>query len=148
MTAAPITTALLALYNRGGPYSAAQLASVYSDDIHFRDPAHTLTGLAALCDYLNHQYSNVHACTFVATGEWASGDYMFLQWDMHLQHPKLNGGNPITVTGLSQLQCRSTADGSPRITQHRDYFDLGQLLYEHVPLLGALNRRLKQGMAS
>jgi len=148
MTYSSITSALLALYNQGEPYTHEQLATLYSPDIRFRDPAHNLSGLSALCDYLNHQYSSVKYCEFISTGEWASGKYIFLQWDMKLQHPKLNGGKTITVNGISQLKCQTQADGSKRIAQHRDYFDLGQLLYENVPLLGALNRRLKQGMSS
>lgn len=158
MNLSPITQALLSLYNRGGSYTAEQLAAVYSQDIVFTDPAHSIHGLPALCAYLNHQYSNVTHCHFIATGEWATGEWvsgqtdseacLFLQWDMQVRHPKLNGGRMITINGLSQLQCRLQTDGSQRIVLHRDYFDLGQLLYENVPILGALNRRLKQGMSS
>lgn len=158
MTLSALTQALLALYNRGGSYTPEQLAAVYSQDIVFTDPAHSIHGLPALCAYLNHQYSNVTNCRFIATGEWATGEVtssqksgvacLFLQWDMQVRHPKLNGGRMITVNGLSQLQCRVQPDGNQRIAMHRDYFDLGQLLYENVPVLGALNRRLKKGMSS
>jgi hypothetical protein len=143
-----ISSKLLALYNQGGPYTYEKLASLYSADIRFRDPAHNLIGLSALCDYLNHQYSNVKYCEFISTGEWASGKYIFLQWDMKLQHSKLNSGRTITVNGLSQLKCQTQPDSTKLISEHRDYFDMGQLLYENVPLIGALNRRLKQGMSA
>lgn len=139
-----LAQALVALYNQGGPYTAAVLGNLYTDDIRFTDPAHTVVGIDALASYLNHQYAPVTACTFTATGEWACGDTLFLQWDMVLRHPRLAGGNRITVNGLSQLQCHSCADGQTRIALHRDYFDLGQLLYENVPLLGSATRWLKR----
>lgn len=139
-----LAQSLVALYNHGGPYSTAVLGTIYCDDIRFSDPAHSVAGLDALASYLNRQYAAVTACTFTATGEWACGDTLFLQWDMALRHPRLNGGNRITVNGLSQLQCRASADGATRIAVHRDYFDLGQLLYEHVPVLGGATRWLKR----
>ena len=61
---------------------------------------------------------------------------------MHLRHRALKRGKPVIVNGLSQLTC------GDRIFYHRDYFDAGQLLYEQVPLLGAVNRWLKRRTGS
>lgn len=146
MDSGTLVRALLDLYNTGAPYTVGQLATVYSDTVTFTDPAHTVHGLAALCDSLNRQYAAVEACEFVDGGHWHSGDQIFLRWDMQLRHRHLNSGRPITVNGLSQLQCTGTG-AALRIQVHRDYFDLGQLLYEHVPLLGYLNRQLKQRLS-
>ena len=143
-----LAESLIALYNRGGPYTVEQLSAVYSDDITFTDPAHSIVGLTALCAYLNHQYSNIQFCEFLLIGEWHSGSDLFLQWDMSVQHPKLNGGKTITVNGISHLQYQIHPDNSAKVFLHRDFFDLGQLLYENIPLLGAINRQLKKGLAS
>jgi len=148
LTTSSLTTSLINLFNKGGPYTEQQLTEVYNKEIRFTDPAHSIAGIAELCEYLNHQYSNIQHCKFNATGEWACDNNLFLQWDMELQHPKLNRGKTIVVNGLSHLQCVSEKDESIRIVMHRDFFDLGQLLYENVPLLGAINRRLKRGMSS
>ena len=147
MTSSSFTAALFNLFNKGGPYTEEQLAEIYSKGIRFTDPAHSLHGITELCEYLNHQYSNVQHCKFTATGEWSSDGNLFLQWDMELQHPKLNRSKIIIVNGLSHLQCELENTGEMRIVMHRDFFDLGQLLYENVPLLGAINRRVKRGMS-
>ncbi len=59
---------------------------------------------------------------------------------MHLSHKRLNGGKPITLDGNSVI----TLD--PQTKQaiyHRDYFDLGEFIYEQVPVLGFVIRKLK-----
>lgn len=65
----------------------------------------------------------------------------WLSWTMTYRHPRLNGGNDISVQGASRLEFR---DG--KVVQHRDFFDAGELLYEQVPLLrnviGLLKRRM------
>jgi hypothetical protein len=58
---------------------------------------------------------------------------------MKLKHPKLNGGQPVEVNGVSQI--RFSGD---RVIYHRDYFDLGEMLYENIPLLGVVIRNIKQ----
>jgi hypothetical protein len=56
---------------------------------------------------------------------------------MTYSHPKLNKGQSINVEGMSQLRF------SDKIFAHRDYFDVGQMLYEQVPFLGGLIGLLK-----
>ena len=143
-----LAESLIAIYNRGAPYTVEQLSAVYSDSIAFTDPAHSIVGLPALCSYLNHQYSNVKFCKFVLKGEWHSSNNLFLQWDMAVQHPKLNGGKTITVNGISHLQYQIYSDNNAKVFLHRDFFDLGQLLYENIPVIGAINRQLKKGLTS
>jgi hypothetical protein len=143
-----LAESLIALYNRGAPYNVEQLSVLYSDDIIFTDPAHSITGLSALCAYLNYQYSNVQFCEFLLKGKWHSDSNLFLQWDMAVQHPKLNGGKTITVNGISHLLYQMDNESSAKIFLHRDFFDLGQLLYENIPVIGAINRQLKKGLTS
>ncbi|MCT7655735.1 hypothetical protein MBH78_16005 [Oceanimonas sp. NS1] len=56
--------------------------------------------------------------------------------------PRLNGGRPVTVPGVSHL---CFADS---IYYHRDFFDLGAMLYEQLPLLGKGIRALKRRLNS
>ncbi|MBK8289428.1 MAG: nuclear transport factor 2 family protein [Cellvibrionales bacterium] len=141
-----LAESLVALYNQGGPYTTEQLSAVYCADITFTDPAHSIAGLPALCAYLNHQYGNVQSCHFALAGTWLSGDTLFIEWEMAVRHPALKGGQTIKVNGLSRLQYRTSAENISQVFLHRDYFDLGQLLYENVPVIGAINRQLKKGL--
>jgi limonene-1,2-epoxide hydrolase len=138
---------LIGLYNGKPPFNRTAFARVYADDVVFTDPVHTLHGIEALCACLDKQYASVTTCTFIPVMHASDGDHLFLQWNMHMQHPKLNKGGTVTVNGLSHLECRQEIEGCTRIVRHRDYFDLGQMIYENVPIIGALNRRVKKGLS-
>ncbi len=61
---------------------------------------------------------------------------------MNFSHPRLKGGKAIIVPGSTFLQF--STDG--RACFHQDYFDLGTMLYQHLPIIGfmvkSINRRL------
>ena len=119
------------------------LDSLYSQDIAFTDPLHQVHGISALKAYFAELYSNVdplhfdfHGFDHVAEGEG------YLRWTMSYRHQRLAGGQPIRVEGCSHLLW---SDG--KVHRHRDYFDAGALLYEHLPVLGSLIRWLKRRLA-
>lgn len=118
------------------------LGTIYTDDIHFVDPAHEIHGLDKLTSYFRSMYQNVQSIEFAyrQTDELKSESYV--QWDMTFVHKKLAGGRQITMSGITFLQFHS--DG--KIYYHRDYFDLGAMVYEHIPLLGRLVRSIKRSL--
>ena len=61
---------------------------------------------------------------------------------MSFTHPKLAGGKAIIVDGATDLRF------DEKITYHRDYIDMGQMLYEHIPVLGSAIRYIKKQAAS
>jgi len=137
-----LVNGLFALYSRQGSFNIEELRSIYANTVVFEDPLHRREGIQALCDYLNNIYQSVQECRFERRGHWICDDIVFLQWDMHLLHPSLNGGKNFSVSGLSQLKC------GDRIFYHRDYFDAGEMLYEKVPVIGGINRWLKRRVGS
>ena len=66
-----------------------------------------------------------------------------IQFGTQLLDPRLNRGQLISLEGCSLL--RWNADG--KVERHRDYFDAGALLYQHVPLLGSAIRWLQRRLA-
>lgn len=120
----------------------APLGELYSDDVLFRDPLHEVRGLPALQRYFAEMYANVgrldfdfHSFDQVCDGEG------YLRWTMHFRHPRLRGGALISVDGCSHLLWRD------KVYQHRDYFDAGAMLYEHLPLMGVVIAWLKRRLA-
>ncbi len=63
----------------------------------------------------------------------------FIEWEMTVRHPKLNKGEAILVPGATLFK----VDEQEKIIFHRDYFDAGVMLYEHIPLLGRLIKWVK-----
>lgn len=118
------------------------LNSVYADDIIFEDCFHTIEGIKSLFEYFDNLYENVSYINFDFEGHWLNDDSAMLTWTMSYQHPKLNSGETIDVKGASRL---SFDHG--KVVRHRDYFDGGALLYEHIPLLKRIIFFLKNRMA-
>lgn len=119
------------------------LDTLYHPDILFTDPAHTLDGLPALKQYFASLYDNVRFVRFIFDTQMQSGDQAFVTWTMEMSHPRLAKGRPVAVNGCSHLVFAS--DG--RVIRHRDYFDLGAMIYEHLPLLGGLITTIKKRLS-
>lgn len=117
------------------------LGRVYDDKIIFADPMHQIIGLPALTQYFAKLYKNIQHIQFDIKEVQQNNSQASLFWQMQYSHPKLNKGGTIFVDGMSQLRFNE------KIFFHRDYFDLGQMLYEHLPCMGGLIRLLKDRAA-
>ncbi|QNT05740.1 MULTISPECIES: nuclear transport factor 2 family protein [Marinomonas] len=117
-----------------------KMDDVYTEDVFFKDPVHELRGAETLHAYLSEMCVNVHSGRFEYLDQLVSENAAYIKWNMHFKHPKL-GNKTITVRGMSQVQFNE------RIYFHEDVYDLGQLIYEHVPLLGAAVKGLKKRLA-
>ncbi len=121
-----------------------RLEDIYTSDIHFIDPAHEIRGLDSLRSYFAKLYANLVSIDFAFHEPLQSGQSGYVQWVMNFSHPRLNGGRSIAVPGTSFLRFTTERKAS----YHRDYFDLGSMLYLHLPVLGtivrSINRRLGQ----
>lgn len=115
------------------------LSDVYHQEVVFEDAAHRLEGWHALERYFDALYTNVKRCDFDVIEHQQSGDNGFITWQMALEHPKLSKGAVIKVNGVSHLKFHQD-----RVIYHRDYFDLGEMLYEHLPVLGSVIKTIKQ----
>ena len=129
----------VALYQQLDRQQLHRLSEVYADEVIFIDPAHRIEGLAALSDYFAALYQRLAYCRFVITSQQQQGRQAWLGWTMTFSHPRLRGGKPVTVEGATRLEL----DEEGKVCLHRDYFDLGAMLYEQLPLLGPLVRTIK-----
>jgi len=122
--------------------SLGELKKLYSADIVFRDPLHEIHGLPALRDYFAQLYANVRELRyeFHDAAETRPGQG-YLRWTLHFRHPRLAGGQLISLDGCSHLHW------GEHVHLHQDYFDAGALLYEHVPVLGGVIGWLKGRLA-
>ena len=117
------------------------LTDIYAPDIYFADPAHHIQGITDLVAYFDGLFSSVSECRFDIEQVMEQEGEAFVRWKMHFAHPRLNGGKLVSVPGVSHV-CFAE-----KITQHIDYYDLGALLYEQIPLLGGVIRTLKRRLS-
>ena len=115
----------------------------YASDIIFQDPIHKLSSLDALKSYYKNLYSNVSSIRFEYGNSFESGSHVTLEWKMFLKTPAFNSGNEIIVDGVSLIEFNSAG----KAFKHRDYFDMGEFVYERITILGSIIRYIKNRMA-
>ncbi|MGR0280201.1 nuclear transport factor 2 family protein [Marinomonas dokdonensis] len=118
-----------------------RINEIYAENALFKDPVHEIRGTDKLHAYLSDMCVNVESGRFEFLDQLVSEDSAYIKWNMHFTHPKL-GPKPISVRGMTQVQFHE------RIYFHEDVYDLGQMLYEHVPFLGHMTKMLKKRMAT
>jgi len=119
----------------------SDLRNIYSDGIVFKDPVHEIRGLSELEGYFTSMCADLSECRFEYLDELVSDSSAYIKWTMHFKHPRL-GNRLISVRGVSHLQI------SGKIDYHEDFYDMGAMLYEELPLLGTVTRWLRLRLAS
>ncbi len=62
---------------------------------------------------------------------------------MRFRHPAIGAGELIVVDGSTEL----TYNDAGQIVRHRDYYDLTQMVYQHLPVIGWLTGKVRSRMA-
>lgn len=117
-----------------------RIEEIYSDDVRFKDPVHQIQGVAELHAYLSSMCDNVTSGRFEFLDQLIGVDTAYIKWNMYFSHPKL-GKQTHAVRGMTQIQFKE------RIYYHEDVYDLGEMLYEHVPVLGRAVKGLKNRLS-
>lgn len=110
----------------------------YHEDIEFSDPVEKIKGRQGIKDYYNNMYKNVKEIKFAFSEFVSQGDTVVGVWVMTLKTDSLNGGEPFSVDGTSVIRFK---DG--KAVYHRDYFDMGAFIYEKIPVVGWMVRKVK-----
>lgn len=119
------------------------LSDVYHRDIHFIDPVGEHQGLRSLEAYFQLLLSNLSTCSFTLTDIQHHDQQASVCWRMTYAHPRLRRGAVLSLEGISLLRF-----AEQRIIYQRDYYDMGAMLYEHIPLLGGVVLKLKKRLQS
>jgi len=115
------------------------LSALYHKNVKFEDPLHQIFGYDALSEYFAAMYQNVSHCKFTIENVFFQDNQAAVYWQMTYRHRQLNKGKKIVVEGHSLIK-----GDDNQITYHRDYLDVGQMLYEQLPIFGWFIRRFKQ----
>ena len=122
------------------PQSLAQLGDFYTVDARFKDPFNEVWGVPAITRVFEHMFNSLHEPRFVVTHRITDGAQCFLVWEFHFRFQRFDSAIEQVVHGGSHLQLAE--DG--RVSDHRDYWDAAEELYEKLPVVGALMRWLKK----
>ena len=117
------------------------LPATYTDDVIFMDPVKTINGLDELTRYFESLYKRVNKCHFTLNNYLPNINNHSLEWEMHLQHQKISRNQEIKLDGASFIEFTGA-----KVSYHRDYYDLGALVYEHLPILGLVIKKVRHAI--
>ena len=137
-----LLSSLMSFYEDFSVENLSKLDEVYTQDIEFIDPVHKVDGILSLKHYLKKMAANLTHYSIRYLDVLSGENTAYVTWEMDFAHKSINGGKMITVRGMSHFKFTS------RVYYHEDSYDLGALIYDHLPLLGAITRSLKERMAA
>ncbi len=126
---------LLAWYETVAPDTLDALPRLYDEQARFKDPFNEVHGHAAIRRIFAHMFETTEAPRFVIHERIVQGDQAFVTWTFHFGLR----GHAYTVVGGSHL--RFGADG--RVTDHRDYWDAAEELFQKLPVIGPMVKWLR-----
>ncbi len=116
------------------------LNDTYSEDVWFNDTLKTVEGREPLRGYLQHGADAVESCVveIKETLNNNRGDY-FVRWVMTIRFKRFKKGQDTQTIGMSHLRFNSAG----LVCFHQDYWDSTAGIFEHVPVLGWMIRKIK-----
>ncbi len=116
----------------------------YDPNATFLDPLGEHQGAESIKKYYRTLYKNVISIHFVLDKQTIAKDTHILPWTMYLKANGLNGGEEIVVTGISKI----IFSKKNQVIYHRDYFDMGEFVYERIPVLKSIIAFIKKKLKS
>jgi limonene-1,2-epoxide hydrolase len=107
------------------PDAIEDLRSLYDRAVVFRDPIQEVRGIEAFLDVNRRLMRRMKKVAWTVKGVSGDEREIFMEWTMKAT-PKL--GPSITVDGVTRARA---VNG--RIVDHRDYWDVGEMLASAVP---------------
>ena len=115
----------------------------YNTEVEFIDPVGTIKGSEDIKKYYQGLYQNVEAINFTFHQIIEQNQTIVATWTMHLKTQKLNSGEPFSVEGNSVI----TFNKENKVIYHRDYFDMGAFIYERIPVLRYVIRKIRKNLS-
>ncbi len=116
------------------------LATVYADEARFVDPFNEVRGVADIRAVFAHGFAQCPGMRFSVQARALDGDRALLRWRMDCDA----SADGLSIEGMSEL----VIGGDGRVVEHVDHWDPAAQLYERVPLLGWLMRRIRRRLAA
>ena len=117
-----------------------QLDEIHTQDIEFCDPVHSVYGGLALKSYMRKMALNLEHYKIRYLDSIKGDNSAYFTWEMDYRHKSIGGGKMITLRGMTHIKYTT------KIYYHEDSYDLGAMVYDHLPVLGALTGKIKKRM--
>jgi steroid delta-isomerase len=118
----------------------ATIDLVYAPDAHFVDPFNDVRGVLAIRTIYAHMFENLGEPRFLVTEVIEQDQRIFMGWQFRFQWRDKS----FEVQGAT----RFLIDNDGRISEHQDFWDPAQGIYEKLPILGSILRKLRRRMSA
>lgn len=118
--------------------AGAKVDGLYGPQVVYEDPFGRIEGRVQLADHYKKLLHGVQNLAVDVKEEFVSADETVAIWTMTFSHKSLNGGEPVVVDGVTHVRI---VDG--KIVGQKNYFDLGEMVYERTTIVGSIVRWVK-----
>jgi steroid delta-isomerase len=148
-TGKPSTAAMAAAVERYGrfwselrPDSTADLRALARPDLRFVDPFNEIVGVERVVALLDHLFAGATGVAFTIRHQAWHDDTAFYRWDFacRLKRPAMD----LPLVGVSEVRF----DREALVAEHVDHWDAGAQVYERLPILGAILRRVRRRLSA
>ena len=116
-----------------------RLLALYDAQAFFKDPFNEVIGKPAIERIFTHMFDQVDQPRFIVTRYMAMDTEISLTWEFFFNFKNAPKEQQV-IKGCTWL----TLNQGLLITEHRDYWDAAEELYEKIPVIGGLMRFLKK----
>jgi hypothetical protein len=126
---------LLNWYSTLKPQSVALAAHFYHPEAHFKDPFNDVTGVPAITHIFDHMFVATQNPRFSIHEHFQEHQQAFVSWTFEFELK----GSKYSILGGTHLKF----DANGMVTEHRDYWDAAEELFQKLPLIGGPVRWLR-----
>ena len=125
------------------PENLHELEQLCAADVHFQDPFNDGHGIEYMVRVFERMFTDTVDPSFYIIDSATSGrtGLTYIRWRFTA---KTKRHNPLTIEGVSEV--RLSTEG--RVAEHIDHWDAASQVYEKVPLISFLLRRLRRKLAA
>ena len=108
--------------------SLERIGEFYAPEAIFKDPFNDIKGLRSIRRIFEHMFETTEDPRFVILAHMGQGDQGFATWRFEFRLK----GRFYTVLGATHFRF----DQAGLVTEHRDYWDAAEELWQKLPLIG------------
>ena len=125
------------------PATTGDLRRLAARELRFRDPFNDIRGVERVIALFDHMFRTTTNPRFATGANATTGRTAFLRWRFTGSVPGRLAPLSLAIDGVSEVRF----DAAELVVEHVDHWDAAGQLYERLPLLGGVLRRLRRRLA-
>jgi steroid delta-isomerase len=124
------------------PAGTGELRQLATPEMRFTDPFNDVQGVERVVALLDHMFVTLDGPRFTIRDLACSADAAFLLWDLEAGVRGRPRYGRVVIRGMSEIRFEAA-----RVSLHHDHWDAASQVYERLPLLGGLLKRVRRRFA-